>query len=405
MELRKMETDITGMNSTDLYSRFIAERNAGNAADGKPAALLLAETIKNELCTQGRSSLLDTAVYSLVHDDPRFSYGIQEFTTFSLDLNKSLPLISHSDAALLVRCLANTVSGGQIRKNEIYDAWYENFGLYGLDISMSFERTVYLLQMTDRYLADTVSRPQTEKIIPISDGHIEKQESETGEQPEEKELPADTSAMDAEEAQSILASAEEKAKQIIENAERKADRIKAEAQELYNVRKAEADRRICGMKITDNKKDYENRYEEITSSFREIRKLLNDAGIELNQLDQKINTDHIRKIFRQYSELYHLINDVTQSISLKDLSENDAMQRIYQNHLIYLDIIEENLSEFGIEPLISSPRDSFDSRIHQTDGHHTFKHGTAHVKNSLRHGFVYGNTVLEKELVELEEER
>lgn len=404
MELRKMETDITGMNSIDLYSRFIADRNAGNAPDGKSAALLMAETIKNELCTKGRSPLLDTAVYSLVHNDPGFSYGIQEFPTFFLDLNKSLPLISHSDAALLVRCLANTVSGGQIPKNEIYDAWYDNFGLYGSDISMSYERMIYLLQMTDRYLAHMDHRPQTEKMIPISDGNIEMQEKETIGQPEENDLPAETSAMDESEAKSIILLAEEKAKQIIENAERKADRIKKEAQELYNIRKAEADRRICGMKITDNKEDYENRYEEITSSFREIRRLLNDAGIELNQLDQKINTDHIRKIFRQYSELYHLINDVTQSISLKDLSENDAMQRIYQNHLIYLDIIEENLSEFGIEPLISSPGDTFDSRTHQTDGLHAFKPQTSRVKNSRRHGFVYGNTVLEKELVELEEE-
>ena len=398
-----MATEKTKMNSLDLYKCVLVRKEQDPSFDGKSALRALIHRMADELMMHRTSELLNASVYVLGQREHLYAGHIYHLNRFDLDLRNHPGDMSPADAAVLVRCLADLVSGGQIRNNVIYEEWYESFGTYGTSPLVSAERAFWLVQMTDRFLADFARIKRPEKtVIPITE--TGKTGSVSG--PADNPAKSDELLTDAQrKAEQIIREAKQQAEDILEKAGQEAAAILNNAQNVFDARMAEADQRIRQMKAEEDTGSYESMQNEITASMKEIRRAINEAGLCLNQIDQKINDEMIRKIFAQYDELYHLIADVAESVAENMDETGLSAARVYQNHRIYLDMIEEYLADFGIEPIISEAGETFDGRRHEAAGAQNFDPRNAAVAKCLRHGFMYGNTVLKKELVELEGEQ
>ena len=387
-----METDRTKLNSLNLYGWFAANRKKDSDSDGIKAVKMLAETMTSELVYDKESPLLSASVYALDTPPRRFAAKLHRFEHFNIDLRRNYGDVFPGDATLLIKYLANHISDGQINRNEIYVPWYASFGTGNISFQMSPEWTVYLLKMIDKYLPEFINSPSTAQRIPSEEKKDEKEA-----QTEQVKKTAETSEAE-DKAQEIIRSANEKAEEILKEAEEKAAKRIKEADEIFDARIREAQKRLDEFKSPQVQNLYQNEHADFSSSFTEIRRLLNEAGMSLNQLDQKINTATVRKIFTQYFDLYNLINDAAGHIGDADLTAAN----VTKNHMVYMDVIMENLEEFGIEYFSSSPGDPYDGKKHEVKNDETFDPRTARIGRSLRHGFIYGNTVLSKELVELE---
>ena len=395
-----MATEKTKMNSLDLYKCVLVRKEQDPSFDGKSAVRTLIHRMADELMMHRTSGLLNASVYVLGQREHLYAGHIYHLSRFDLDLRNHPGNMSPADAAVLVRCLADLVSDGKIRNNVIYEEWYESFGTYGTSPLVSAERAFWLVQMTDRFLADYAQIRRPEKtVIPVT---------ETGSVSGSAENPAknDELLTDAQrKAEQIISEAKHQAEDILEKAGQEAAAIIKDAQNVFDARMAQADLRIRQMKAEEKTESHESDQKEITASLKEIRRMINETGLYLNQIDQKINDEMIRKIFVQYDELYNLIADVAESVTENTGETGLPASRVYQNHRIYLDMIEEYLADFGIETIISSAGEAFDGRKHEAAGAQSFDPRSSAVAKSLRHGFMFADSVLKKELVELKGEQ
>ncbi len=386
------------MNSLDLYQRILAVKSQDSSFDGRKAVTALITKMALELIEEKTSPLLNACVYVLGRREHLYIGHVYRFQRFDLDLRNPVDGVSAADAAVLIRCLAQLVSNGQIRNNVIYDVWYESFGTSGTTLGANAERAYYLVRMIESYLPDYEARINHSQKDAAAQTEEPKTDEQNITQPDEKQV-------SEEQAQQIIKEAQEKARAIIAKAEQEATEILKNAQNVSDQKIRKAAEQAKQMNVSRNLETFETQQNEIHTALSEIRRRLNETGAYLNQIDQKINDETVMKIFDQYDELYNLIADVADSTAANMDGDSPDLRRVYQNHQAYLDLIEENLSDFGIEYLATSQGEPFDGRKHEVSGSKNFDPRSAKVKKSLRHGFVYGKSVLKKELVELQEEQ
>lgn len=239
---------------------------------------------------------------------------------------------------------------------------------------------------------------------------------------------------DEKNAENIVSDAEKKADIIIDEARKKAEEIIANAEKIENEAKAiresaksyydeqreliEAERKAIIEKLenesdkyiselredslqrqNENNEHYQIDRMEIKQGVTCAREELNKISSELNKILESVEISSKEAVFRQYSYLYNSIYDVYSFL----LTQNDVQsKRLCNNLTLFMEIIEENLSEYGIITIKTEENAPFQGKYHKIAGNISdFNPKTAIVTKSLKPGFIWDDVVKEKELVEI----
>jgi vacuolar-type H+-ATPase subunit H len=119
----------------------------------------------------------------------------------------------------------------------------------------------------------------------------------------------------------------------------------------------------------------------------------------MRDLEAQFAQSQLLRIFDTFYSLNELI-DMNKK-SLQTLPNEYSY--ICENMDTFLEVIQEGLTDFGIQTVISKPHCPFNGKLHGVQGSAMFDPSTAMIKCSLRPGFINRATgnVLQKELVEL----
>ena len=229
------------------------------------------------------------------------------------------------------------------------------------------------------------------------------------------------------EAENRVSEAEKRASAIIERAYENAREIRDEA--LLEKEKAEAyikeqreliegerreiisrleeegnkyigELRECSLQRQDeNNEHYQIDRENIKEGVTRARVELNKISGQLNQILESVQLSSKEDIFRQYSYLYDSIYNVYSYL----IKQSDVQSlKLCNNLTSFMEIIEENLAEYGILTIKTEKNSPFQGKYHKVVGNvGDFNPKTAYVTRSLKSGFIWDDVVKEKELVEI----
>lgn len=138
--------------------------------------------------------------------------------------------------------------------------------------------------------------------------------------------------------------------------------------------------------------------EKVLSLQAELSGLLN----QFLGFSEAVTDNYILRFANNLIELYNLVFDGFTYHNSRSLSSNDAdYYNAVANYQVYMDVISDALADFGIEELRSSSGNSFDGHIHIVRNTSNYTPRTAKVQKSVRPGFRYGKTVIQKEWIEV----
>ncbi len=207
----------------------------------------------------------------------------------------------------------------------------------------------------------------------------------------------------------IIAKAYEQANEIKESAnayyKEQMELAEAERKAIINKLEAESDEYIKELredslqKQDENNEHYQIDRMEIKESVTQAREELNKISGALTKILDSVQLSSTEALFRQYSYLYDSIYSVYSFLQ----TQGDVLSKKLSNNLItFMEIIEENLSEYGILTIKTEKNSPFQGKYHRASGNISyFNPKTTYVTKSLRAGFIWDDVVMEKELVEI----
>lgn len=181
---------------------------------------------------------------------------------------------------------------------------------------------------------------------------------------------------------------EKKKKEIIEKTEEECRKYREEQKKLSEMRQDESS------------EHYHIDRTEIKDGITQAREELNKINFSLGKIIDSVQAQSIDNIYRQYSYLYFTICDIHSFYS----QQNDVQAKKFCNNLeSFMEIIEENLAEYGILAIRTNEGSMFQGKFHKVAGADDFNPRSSVIKKSLRAGFIWDDVVKEKELVEIED--
>lgn len=149
--------------------------------------------------------------------------------------------------------------------------------------------------------------------------------------------------------------------------------------------------------------DLKDEHQEVCDGLTEVRRGLQSVTELLQTLEDTIKHDYTQKIFSNLYELFELISDVRNHYSVMGQVNDSQSLTVIYNLNEFLDFICDILSVYGIEAYGTDAGVPFDGSIHMSEDTE-FYPKTAHIAQSLRKGFRWGNTIMIKEKVALQQE-
>lgn len=145
---------------------------------------------------------------------------------------------------------------------------------------------------------------------------------------------------------------------------------------------------------------------QMVKSMDEMRKNMESIQADMNAANQKMicYSDNITEefSFRFYEALISFYDDISEFYKYHkekaDESDLDDYKDCAENYQEFLYTIEEIFAKFGIKKISSSTGDSFDGAIHKATVNE-FDPRASVVDESIKAGFIYGETILRKEIV------
>ncbi len=142
--------------------------------------------------------------------------------------------------------------------------------------------------------------------------------------------------------------------------------------------------------------------ERLTEDLHGVMQTLTQLHTDVRAIESSVTEAHTRRIYTQLSELYFLMWDSRRSLSERsDAAANPDVQTTCRNLELFMSILSEILADHGIRTVCTETGAPFDGKYHRPHNTLAFDPGTATVSRSLRCGFAWDSTVLEKEWVDL----
>lgn len=150
--------------------------------------------------------------------------------------------------------------------------------------------------------------------------------------------------------------------------------------------------------------------ERVDAGLRDVRTALMEANELMRGLERTVSEANVRKASDQLLDLYNLIADTRDSLagalrrSAGELSEptRGLLMDTLHNLGEFLIMISEYLADYGIDTIATDPGEPFAPKLQAVRSDvGDFDPRTAVVVASRRNGFIWGEQVLQKELVEI----
>ncbi len=142
-------------------------------------------------------------------------------------------------------------------------------------------------------------------------------------------------------------------------------------------------------------------YPEIGKSLTEFKVYFKSFGEQINELEKHLREETVQNGFNQMLQVFNILGDIKDSI---DVEKTDNEIRINNINEIQ-DMIIEFVEDYGIESFCSSSGTPYDSRIQEIyrKKRNDYDPKRLIIANSVRCGFKWGKTVVQKEKVLVEE--
>ena len=169
---------------------------------------------------------------------------------------------------------------------------------------------------------------------------------------------------------------------------------------------AEADRtKRTKIRIDNNRASIRGWYQRQDNAVKhlmemqpKIQELLNDFSSISNALFE----NYIRQFANGQIELFNLIlSNYEYHKDIAEQSQNKDHLNAVENYKDYMEIIIDQLAIFGVEEIKSSAGTPFDGKIHEVVNTKSFSPRNSLIKKSVRSGFMYKETMLQREKVEI----
>ena len=193
------------------------------------------------------------------------------------------------------------------------------------------------------------------------------------------------------------------ADQIVRQAREERDRIIAAAQ------KEAADIIAAARNSCDNSdkesiwNNLRTDHQEVCDGLAEIHRTLQNTNELLRENETAVTREYTKKLFSNLYELHELICDVRDSYCKTEQTNDGQLNTMIINLNEFLDFICDILSTYDVNAYRTEVGEPFDGTIHTTEDR-TFYPKTAHIAQSLRVGFRWGDAVLIKEKVSVKQE-
>ncbi|MCR5295704.1 MAG: hypothetical protein K6E30_11150 [Lachnospiraceae bacterium] len=400
----------TEISSGTLFAALIERKRKGGSIRTDDVLVVL-EKLSDELKIMGASELLDAAYNACAYYCERDQQRKLETAVRGFSIAKDVrdwsyrPALSNYDAYAVIILLANYMELKE--DSQSIENWIRYMGENYKPINPNYKEIEYALHRVE----EKVRENRKTALLGLNEvGNIRakyfRYYNDLGLKAYQQ---AKTNAAGMEE------EAEQKAARILRTAEAAGSRLKEEAAKAARERLMEAGRQE-EQRLSDAKERNEKlfhaprrkRWEERTEVFeREFESLigglrdLQDFADRLETIEKEKNT---LQVYEQYYDLYTLIAETRQAFADK----TEAKEGDWENVLLYmeefLEMIEENLAEFGIETISSKPESPVNEEIHElTQEEKLPESGKLVVKRSLLSGFRFRGQILQKEKIEAEQ--
>lgn len=390
-------------SSMDLYNSFAREVSRGRYMLKKSDLEELMEVIRQELIVCNSSSLINAAYMScrLFFYNQRIRMYQFDPSSFYFSDSDNLKNIPSFDAWWIIILLSEYIYNGFIRDDveSLLPYFFDDYepqkpnpskllrAFQNIDEGIRiYRKKMYEIYayVNEAYLHDDIydfDKKQIEEILTSIMERIE----------QEKETLLDEVRNQAEEEyKDIVNAAHVEAKRIIQSASFEADK------KISIARKKCAEMIDCSKKQTNA-----SEHHMVQQNFSEVRSALMQANEMIKKLEDTMDETSTKKVSNQLLELFNLIADSKETtIDLARNSNDQNLENIAYNMEVFLDMIIEYMADYDIQAIISGPGEKFSPKYHAIESNiQQFDPRSTSIKVSKRAGFLWGDQVLQKEII------
>lgn len=352
--------------SEKMFQEMVQNAGRGNVV-GEKDILELFRIMTAELLVSGNSGLLNKSLerwYAFCREN-RWPFRINEPISYKIVFSESRWIrnpLSPYDAYNIILGLSNYMDENIDHGTGTPEIWIENLGRNTYPINPDLNSVYRAFPRIDEYIIS--------KRREIFAQAVKKKENSSYIFSEDREYREKAQK----EADAILNDAKEKAAVIVNEAKNEA-------------------RKEAGRKHQEELSLFSN-------DFAEVRKMLQDLNSIMRHVEETVIQKNTQKAFSQLFELYSMAADVRDAFTQRIKEQNNAdLEDMFYNLETFMDMIEEYLADYGIDTIMTAPETPFDGKLHAAKNTCNFDPGNAVVRKSIRHGFIWGDKVLQKEQV------
>lgn len=387
----------------DLYGALAREISYRRYRLEKSDVEQLLNYIKRELIISNRSSLIDAAYLSCrrffsSNRVPVYKFEPSSFFISDSDRHTEIPAF---DAWYIIILLSEYLSGAITEDIErLLPYFYGNYvpknphsGVFHKALQ-KIDGGIYECRkiMYNHYSSEIDAAP---KGLSVAVAHTKQADNHSA------AITEDVEREKSEIFDSARKQAEEERQRIINAANEEAVRIIQRASFEAEQKISTARNKI--IETINNRGQSAMEAEQLQHGFSEVRSALLKANDMIKNLEDTVSESSIKKVSSQLLELFNLIADTKDStVDLARKNNDQNLENTAYNMDVFLDMIIEYMSEYGIQSISSMPGDKFSPKYHTIGtGNQQFDPRIASIKVSKRTGFLWGEQVLQKERVEI----
>lgn len=220
----------------------------------------------------------------------------------------------------------------------------------------------------------------------------------------------------------ILEKARRQSKEILDNAQKEADRLRKEAAQMKaeairleaEARKQEAQTRrleaLAKQRASQATAEilqqrFSKDQEKALGSLDALRSAILEMNSQMRDVEKMIVESNTQKASRQLLDLYDIIADLRDSAAGQAPGDpTGECANTAHNMDMLLMLVVDALAEYGIANINTLPGKPFNGKIHEVSGGKSFDPKCAVIAQSVRDGFSWGEQVIRKEKIILQEE-
>ncbi|MBP5590571.1 hypothetical protein J6Y50_01765 [bacterium] len=216
----------------------------------------------------------------------------------------------------------------------------------------------------------------------------------------------------------IIKAAQAESRRIVETAKKEAEDIRRNASLQAVKRTEDADKRILDnaekhlQLFKDADEEIQNDFSAVKAQLvlvndkiKAVEEMLSSTNSSITKLDQAFPDNMTKKAYTQLFYLFDMIEDTIESTqNIWQKNKGCDLENALANMKVFSDIIIEDLGDFGIKAIQTRHGESFSGKYHcLRNKNQQFDTKTVVISKSIRAGFVFGDVVLRKEIVEITE--